>query len=72
MAEKPTAEQTDKVMEKVNQLAALIKELEEMNALPEIRSRELSLAITNAEQALHWLRDAYMVVQGRELWLDGN
>ena len=38
-----------------NDLVAAIKTLQRMNDLPGVRSRELSLAITNLQQGEHWL-----------------
>lgn len=46
--------------EAMEELQGAIHSMEVMNELPECRSRKLSLAITNAQQALLWLRDDAM------------
>jgi hypothetical protein len=43
-----------------------VDSLAELNQIEGIRSRHLSLAITNLEQCLHWLEDALPTPRGVE------
>lgn len=42
--------------------ASALARMGDLNAAPDTRCRELSLAITNAEQALMWLEKAAKVI----------